>query len=143
MDIAEDMEIDPAIAAAMGFSGFGAQPAKKRKFDSNDAFVDSETDQQHIPQVKGANSMPLGIRGKKAPLDDTTTSAQGGGPAGLPVVAKPELMQSQGGDRPTKSQIQDGLGSNALRRGVRNERGDMVYFPPSFLEDPWKGLTPK
>ena len=28
----------------------------------------------------------------------------------------------------------------ALRRGVRNERGDMVYFDQSFLEDPWKGL---
>lgn len=28
----------------------------------------------------------------------------------------------------------------ALRRGVRNERGDVAYFLPSFVEDPWKGL---
>lgn len=28
----------------------------------------------------------------------------------------------------------------ALRRGVRNERGDMAYFLPSFLEDPWRDL---
>ena len=28
----------------------------------------------------------------------------------------------------------------ALRRGIRNERGDMAYFLPSFLEDPWKEL---
>lgn len=28
----------------------------------------------------------------------------------------------------------------ALRRGIRNERGDMAYFLPSFLEDPWEEL---
>lgn len=28
----------------------------------------------------------------------------------------------------------------ALRKGVKNERGDTVYFLPSFLEDPWKIL---
>lgn len=27
-----------------------------------------------------------------------------------------------------------------MRKGVRNERGDTVYFQPSFLEDPWKKL---
>jgi hypothetical protein len=26
---------------------------------------------------------------------------------------------------------------NALRFGVRNEQGDMAYFLPSFVEDPW------
>lgn len=31
---------------------------------------------------------------------------------------------------------------NTYRTGVRNEHGDMVYFKPSFLEDPWKGLSP-
>jgi hypothetical protein len=29
----------------------------------------------------------------------------------------------------------------ALRRGIRNERGDMAYFLPSFLENPWKELS--
>jgi hypothetical protein len=28
----------------------------------------------------------------------------------------------------------------ALRRGVKNERGDLVVFMPSFLEDPWTAL---
>ncbi|KAG8623255.1 hypothetical protein KVT40_008231 [Elsinoe batatas] len=27
-----------------------------------------------------------------------------------------------------------------LRHGVKNEHGDVVYFLPSFLEDPWVGL---
>ena len=28
----------------------------------------------------------------------------------------------------------------ALRRGVRDFRGDMVVFMPSFVQDPWKDL---
>ena len=28
----------------------------------------------------------------------------------------------------------------ALRKGVRNARGDMVVFLPGFVEDPWRGL---
>lgn len=28
----------------------------------------------------------------------------------------------------------------ALRRGVRNERGDVAYYDASFVEDPWKDL---
>jgi hypothetical protein len=27
---------------------------------------------------------------------------------------------------------------NALRNGVRNENGDITYFLPSFVEDPWE-----
>lgn len=29
---------------------------------------------------------------------------------------------------------------NALRRGVRDERGDMAFYDASFVEDPWRGL---
>lgn len=31
----------------------------------------------------------------------------------------------------------------ALRRGIRNDRGDTAYFLPSFLEDPWEKLVAK
>lgn len=30
---------------------------------------------------------------------------------------------------------------SALRRGVKNARGDMAYFLPSFIEDPWSSLV--
>ena len=40
MDDEESMEIDPAMAAAMGFSSFGMKPGAKRKYHSNDGFVD-------------------------------------------------------------------------------------------------------
>lgn len=29
---------------------------------------------------------------------------------------------------------------NALRKGVRNENGDIAYFLPSFVENPWEQL---
>ncbi|KAK4548762.1 hypothetical protein LTR36_008535 [Oleoguttula mirabilis] len=50
--MAEDdgLDIDPAIAEAMGFSGFGMQPSsKKRKFDANDTFVDPSVKQDAAP----------------------------------------------------------------------------------------------
>lgn len=107
-----DFEIDPAIAAAMGFSGFGNQN-KKRKFDSNDGFVDPDIQKKQQAQGSGANNVPL--RERKAP------SAQNQ----APVVA---------GGKPT---MED------LRHGVRNAKGDVAYFLPSFLEDPWEGLQAK
>lgn len=112
MDDSEDFEIDPAIAAAMGFSGFGAQ--KKRKFDADQGFVDPSFKQAQMAESStGANSAPLGQK-KAVKVEHVPKEAVQAAPA------KPSL--------------------EALRHGVRNERGDMVYFMPSFLEDPWAGL---
>ncbi|SMQ51955.1 unnamed protein product [Zymoseptoria tritici ST99CH_3D7] len=59
----EEFGIDPAIAAAMGFTGFGAKPSKKRKFDRNDGFVDPSISATSTgPQGKGANNTPIGER---------------------------------------------------------------------------------
>ncbi|KAK0363935.1 hypothetical protein LTR91_019001 [Friedmanniomyces endolithicus] len=137
----EDFEVDPALAEAMGFSGFGVQPGKKRKYDANDTFVDPDLAKDSNgaftkPAGKGANSLPLGLRKKESaasglPMKPAMNEASGAGivnetPAG-------PLERSLG---PGQSDLQ------ALRAGVKNERGDMVYFKPSFLEDPWKDLKP-
>ncbi|ETS79383.1 hypothetical protein PFICI_09236 [Pestalotiopsis fici W106-1] len=55
-----------AMAAAMGFSSFGAQPsAKRRKFNSNtDSFIDAPS--RNTDHGNGANAMPLGIRSAKS-----------------------------------------------------------------------------
>ena len=47
-----------------------------------------------------------------------------------PVTAE----KSNGSGGPMEHSLQ------AYRQGVRNEKGDMVYFLPSFLEDPWEKL---
>ena len=51
-DVQEEFEVDPAMAAAMGFSSFGnnAPSAKRRKVDH--AFVDP------TPKLTGSNALP-------------------------------------------------------------------------------------
>ncbi|KAK1082515.1 hypothetical protein LTR33_003867 [Friedmanniomyces endolithicus] len=128
----EDFEVDPAIVEAMGFSGFGVQPGKKRKYDANDTFVDPEL----AKDSNGANSLPLGLRKKESAA------------SGLPM--KPAMNEASGAgivNETPAGPLERSLGSGqsdlqALRAGVKNERGDMVYFKPSFLEDPWKDLKP-
>ncbi|TKA83700.1 hypothetical protein B0A55_00281 [Friedmanniomyces simplex] len=120
----EDFGFNPAIAGAMGFSGFGVQPGKKRKYDANDAFIDSgaatDTNTARAKTAgQGANSLPLGLRKTGPATEGASTKQAGHKPLG-----------------PGQSDLL------ALRSGVKNERGDMVYFKPSFLEDPWKDLRP-
>jgi hypothetical protein len=43
-------------------------------------------------------------------------------------------MVSFGGSSISKAEL------NALRFGVRNEHGDMAYFLPNFVEDPWANI---
>ncbi|KAK4498449.1 hypothetical protein PRZ48_011107 [Zasmidium cellare] len=123
----DDMEIDPALAAAMGFSGFGTQPnAKKRKFNnSGEGFVDPNIGKS--TGATGANNVAVGERksAKSAGESSKTTVSEvrESGPVGESAGVKPSL--------------------EALRHGVRNEKGDMAYFLPSFVEDPWKGLEAK
>lgn len=41
---------------------------------------------------------------------------------------------SFGGPPITRSEL------NALKQGLKNERGDVIFFLPSFVEDPWERL---
>jgi hypothetical protein len=54
-----DMEIDPEIAAMMGFGSFGA--SKKRKFGADEAFTDAQPAKTQEPQqvVSNANAVPV------------------------------------------------------------------------------------
>lgn len=54
-----DMEIDPEIAAMMGFGSFGA--SKKRKFGADEAFTDAQSAKTQEPQqvVSNANAVPV------------------------------------------------------------------------------------
>lgn len=53
----------------------------------------------------------------------------------LNQMAQQQQQQSSGGPKA------DGEWDwNALRRGVRDEKGDMAFYDKSFVEDPWRGL---
>ncbi|RMX92827.1 hypothetical protein D0868_13200 [Hortaea werneckii] len=117
----DDFEIDPAIAEAMGFSGFGTQPGgRKRKFDGGDAFVD--------PTIK---------KQTEAQSSSDLRSALSGVENGAPTSGAHANQGSVGGEASGQQDLQ------ALRYGVKNDKGDTAYFLPSFIEDPWKGLEPK
>nr|POE47994.1 hypothetical protein CFP56_01322 [Quercus suber] len=125
----ESFEVDPAIAEAMGFSGFGMQPNKKRKFDINDGFVDPDSaGSSHFSKNNGngANSLPLGTRvvNRTGSAVVTATNASN--------LACDKERNASNSLRPDEASLE------ALRHGVRNGRGDMVYFLPSFLENPWQ-----
>jgi hypothetical protein len=53
-----DMEIDPEIAAAMGFGSFGGAP-KKRKFGADDAFTSASQKEHHQQVASKANAVPV------------------------------------------------------------------------------------
>lgn len=131
VDVDQDMDIDPAIAQAMGFSGFGMQGSKKRKHgaaadDDHFSFVDA----RRSNAATGANA---------------TAHSLAGGNHKQPDKVAAEAMETETGRRQANATTSalDAEGKptlDALRRGVRNAEGDMVYFLPSFIEDPWSGL---
>jgi hypothetical protein len=63
-----DMEIDPEIAAAMGFGSFGGAP-KKRKFGADDAFTNTSSKEPQQVASK-ANAVPVAeVRSQRRPVE--------------------------------------------------------------------------
>lgn len=127
-EMQDDMQIDPAIAAAMGFSGFGMQTGKKRKHGGEDAYAYVDTQPQ-----QASTEM---IAGQGPPGGNQSTGAGQQQPRQAPGESEATATQTavDADGKPTL---------HALRHGVRNAHGDMGYFLPSFIEDPWKDLQPK
>ncbi|TKA23129.1 hypothetical protein B0A50_07159 [Salinomyces thailandicus] len=130
----DEFAIDPAIAEAMGFSGFGMQASgkNKRKFD-HDAFVDPSVQQAATSTAASSNVASL---------------SKAGGTGGQGAAGLPSRSIESAGIRKSRAQgtSADGAGTRASQgsgQGGKNERGDPVYFLPSFIEDPWKGLVPR
>ncbi|GIZ48653.1 hypothetical protein CKM354_001170500 [Cercospora kikuchii] len=143
MDDQEEFAVDPAIAAAMGFAGFGTQNKQKRKFNSEgdaDGFVDPGV---HARKT-GANNVPVRARSeqKVAKGNDQSTFAAVGEDVKTGIEGAAAAFSSNEFDAGGlyDPQTQESPSSEALRRGVKNVRGDFVYFSKGFLEDPWSGL---
>ena len=139
MDAEEDFDIDPAIAAAMGFGGFGAQKSQKRKFNANDGFVDPNLGKASAAHGTGANNMPLRDRKEKS----AKVASEEASEQMAPATTAHAQSSGSGSVAAYDPQTQESPSLEALRFGVRNVRGDMVYFSKSFLEDPWAELKPQ
>ncbi|KAI9858132.1 MAG: hypothetical protein M1824_004452 [Vezdaea acicularis] len=161
----DELEADPALLSLMGFNGFG-QPSKRRKFNPR-------TDSVLAPNASsvgtGGNTMALGERKQKKPGDNHSREDMGvygegmvkeeegmvgpgnkelTRPVGLPP-RPPVPTGGKGGIAPGEALNEEDrteLPLSAYAKGVRNARGDMVYFQPSFIEDPWaafEGSSPR
>lgn len=85
MDDEDGMEIDPAIAAAMGFSGFGTKPGDKRKHNSNEGYVDpaisSQVHKNESSPSKTHKAMKMPIKTVKEPETEEPQGAVNRSPA--------------------------------------------------------------
>lgn len=139
----DDLEIDPAIAEAMGFTSFGSK-RRKHAARADDAFIDDSGKQ--IPASTGANDIPLGTRPAASETKEKVQE-QGSVEEKTATTTRAEGMQEEQAEK-GEAQADDWILGfpnpqelAALRRGIKNARGDMVVFMPSFIEDPWKGLA--
>ncbi|KAI4812185.1 hypothetical protein E4T44_10862 [Aureobasidium sp. EXF-8845] len=143
----DDLEIDPAIAEAMGFTSFGSK-RRKHTARADDAFVDESGTQ--IPASTGANDIPLGARPIPNVMSEKVQEQGITEDTAASTATMEDIQKEQ--PRPTDARVEEVQADNwtpgfpapqelsALRRGVKNARGDMVVFMPSFVEDPWKAL---
>jgi hypothetical protein len=152
------------MAAAMGFTSFGGAPNKRRKVhrnnDDGDGFIDPEIAKSNLPPAKyapgtGANSVKTGSRRPAAasaqdaasattaagvvPANGESNAAASGSTTQL-SGASPAFSTATQGGRTAGAQSGGNQNRPNMRKGVRNETGDMVFFKPSFLEDPWRHL---
>jgi len=149
----DDFSPDPELAAALGFSSFGAQPStKRRKHNTYDAVVDID-----VPHGSAANSLPLGQRPPRSNIngasqvpslnsevikekqENAAEAADGAAVQPVPVENNPVIssilhdwdVESQGPRTFSQAELQ------ALREGVRLPGDVITYFLPSFIENPW------
>lgn len=151
----DEFEIDPSLAASMGFSSFG-NGTRKRKHNSDNAVTDASPlsgqikRPQGAPSGRGANITPLGNRrGPSAPGQELVSDGKRDfdlprgdpPPVGAALRTALEKPATTGQDQMPFTQNTPDLG--AYRHGVRQPNGDIAYFLPSFIEDPWAQLKKK
>jgi len=133
----EDAEptIDPSFASMMGFTSFGS---------SHTYSHDRARKKQKLEHSTGANNTPL------APF----TNIQSRKDINTEIIITSQHAKTEGrGSKDGSSRPDDGntepqderstrTGRGDYRHGVKNERGDVVVFMDSFLEDPWKDFRP-
>jgi hypothetical protein len=89
---------------------------------------------------RGKQPEPIGLAAFLAHAKQLPENPPGVEQASLPTIQDQSPQNrnnatfSYGGPSISESEL------HALRRGVRNEAGDMAYFLPSFVEDPWDKL---
>ena len=165
-DSEETIEAD--MAQMMGFSKFGSKPkpqSKKRKRE----LAQLATSGPGAESGSGSNTMPLGnSRRKQHEGADSLVKVGGGDKITLkgeglssggfgrswqvPNQHEDGFSQAKSRNQAERAlsidaQTPSNIGAqqsqhdwHALRKGMRDGRGDIAYYDSSFVEDPWKDL---
>ncbi len=86
MEGEEEMDIDPAIAAAMGFASFGTKPGEKRKYNPSDGYVDPAISSQVSNERTSSSYADKAV---KMPVKPSFTSEDNVGPKTFVVPKRP------------------------------------------------------
>lgn len=144
-----DPALNAELLATMGFASFGSmRPKRKRGSD--------DTRPAKHGGGQGANALPLGQR------KEARESARGGAEAGRregvgegevtsrgdeAAAVATEQHSAQGYRGADAEMVEVGVTRiargelRALAQGVTTANGDVAYFLPSFIEDPWARLA--
>jgi len=145
MEPGEDPEFDAQMSELMGFSSFGMKPdAKKRKTAHDDPPIPTQF------SSTGSNAIPIGQNGygnhqithQFAPnpsLPPKPTASSDSVPAATQVPREERSSFPTGVPMDILNKL-TWAELEAYRKGVRNEKGDLGWFLPSFIEDPWAKL---
>ncbi|MCJ1435273.1 hypothetical protein MMC27_004645 [Xylographa pallens] len=143
-----------AVEALRMRVGAGTSPqSRDREYNEEDdgmpGYVDSTPPGSPIPRKSPHltnEAKDLSMNGEAAPArqveekKEEVVADTGSGPPGHPIASSGTPQ-----DLPVRTQPSGSSGGhhdwNALRKGVRNEKGDVVYYDASFVEDPWEHLV--
>lgn len=162
----EDFDENDEMAAMMGFSSFGG--TKKRKFEQTKSPAKEEYSasganstelgvriREPENQTSGGGEPPSAATAANAAMEQPPPAgglasflARGQAlPTKPPQAVLPQPRVSSRLSSSASELVSFGGPSipraelNALRQGVPNEHGDLAYFLPSFVEDPWETLS--
>lgn len=157
------------MASMMGFSNFGSKPkptSKKRKREMAQLAASGPG----AESGSGSNTMPLG-KPRRKPVEGENVAEASEGKEGAVLGSEGTMDQGSHKQWQLSGQLEDAVhdpplaeqrepspstkgyspiagGSDqtrydwyALRKGVRDQNGDVAYYDVSFVEDPWKGLS--
>ena len=149
------------VASAMGFGSFGSKPhlTKKRKMNTTD---NTGSGSNSLPLgMRPLKETVVNTTQASETQHESEAKVPGEGPAERQDLAKPpettgvvpqnhsqvllhqyqSIASNNQASRSSSGKLPNGEWDwQALRKGVRDERGDMAYYDASFVEDPWAAL---
>ena len=93
----------------------------------------------------GRNAVPADSAAAAASLPPRPPQAATTASPATALAPTPPKGSGFGGDSVTLERsgvVISRIELNALRQGVRNQKGELVFFDTTFVEDPWRGLQP-